>query len=43
MQSRTAVVVPFDHPILFVRLLTRTKVSRRLPEIAQTLDAISRI
>jgi hypothetical protein len=29
MQSRTAVVVPFNHPILFVRLLTRTKVSRR--------------
>ena len=43
MQSRTAVVIPFDHRILFVRLLNRTKLSRRLPEIAQTLDAISGI
>jgi hypothetical protein len=43
MQSRTAVVVPFDHRILFVRLLNCAELPGRLPEIAQTLDAITGI
>jgi hypothetical protein len=43
MQSRTAVVVPFDHRVVFVSLHNCAEFPRPLPEIAQTLNAISGI
>jgi hypothetical protein len=41
MQPCTAVAVPLHHRIFFIRPLHCTQLSRRLPEIAESLDAIS--
>jgi hypothetical protein len=43
MQSRTPVVVPFDHGILFVSSFHCAKFPRRRSEITEPLDAISGI
>jgi hypothetical protein len=43
MESHTTVIVPFDDRVIFVSLLHRAEFSSRLPEVAQTLDAISGI
>jgi hypothetical protein len=41
MESRTAVIIPFDDGIIFVGSLHRAEFSSRLPEVSQTLNAIS--
>ena len=38
--SDTAVVIPLDHCIVFVRSLNRTDLPRRLSKVAQTLDPV---
>jgi len=43
MQSGTSVVIPLDHGVFFIRSFDCAQFSRRLPEIAETLDAISGI
>jgi len=43
VQSHTTVIVPFDDRVIFVSLLDCVEFSRRLSEVAQTLDAISGI
>jgi hypothetical protein len=39
--SHTAVIIPFNDRVIFVRLLNCAEFSSRLSEGAQTLDAIS--
>ena len=41
MESHTTVIIPFDDRVIFVSLLHRAEFSSRLPEVAQTLNAIS--
>jgi hypothetical protein len=43
VESITTVIVPFNDCVVFVGLLNRAEFSRRLSEVAQTLDAISGI
>ena len=43
VESYTTVIIPFDDGVIFVCLLNRAEFSIRLSEVAQTLDAISRI
>jgi hypothetical protein len=43
VDSRTAVIVPFDNRVVFVCLLNCAEFPCRLSEVAQTLDAISGI
>jgi len=43
MQSCTAIAVPLHYCVFFIRPFNSAQFSRRLPEIAQTLDAISGI
>ena len=42
VDPHATVIIPFHFGIIFVRSLNRAKCSIRLPEVAQTLDAISR-
>jgi hypothetical protein len=41
MESHATVIIPLDDRVLFVSLLNCAEFSGRLPEVAQTLDAIS--
>jgi len=41
LESLASIIIPFDHSILLVSLLDCAQLSRRLSEVAQTLDAIS--
>jgi hypothetical protein len=41
VDSHTTVTIPFDDRVIFVGLLDCAEFSRRLSEVAQTLDAIS--
>jgi hypothetical protein len=41
MESHTTVIIPFDDRVIFVRSLNCTEFSSWLPEVAQTLNAIS--
>jgi hypothetical protein len=43
VESDTTVIIPFDDRVLFVGLLDRAEFSSRLSEVAQALDAISRV
>jgi hypothetical protein len=43
VDSHTTVIIPFDDRVIFVRLLNCAEFSRRLSEVAQTLDTISGI
>jgi hypothetical protein len=43
VKSRATVVIPLDDRVLFVSSLNCADFSRRLSEVAQTLDAISGI
>src|SRR5207245_936362 len=43
MESPAPVIIPFDDRIIFVSLLNRAEFSSLLPEVAQSLDAISGI
>jgi hypothetical protein len=43
VESRATVIIPFDDRVIFVCLLNRAEFSIRPSEVAQTLDAISRI
>jgi hypothetical protein len=43
MQPCTAIAVPLHYCVFFIRPFNSAQFSRRLPEIAQTLDAISGI
>ena len=43
MKSHTTVIIPFDDRVIFVSSLNCAELSGRLSEVAQTLDAISRI
>jgi hypothetical protein len=43
VQSCTTVIIPFDDRVIFVSLLDCAEFSSLLPEVAQTLDAISGI
>jgi hypothetical protein len=43
VESHTTVIIPFDDRVIFVRLLNCAEFPSRLSEVAQTLDAISRI
>jgi len=40
MESHTAVIIPLDDRVIFVRLLNCAEFSRRFSEVAQALDAI---
>jgi hypothetical protein len=40
VESLTAVIIPLDDCVLFVRLFDRAQFSSRYSEVAQTLDAI---
>src|ERR1700686_1246884 len=42
-EPHTTVIIPFDDRVVFVSLLNGTEFSSRLPEISQTLDAITGI
>jgi hypothetical protein len=41
MESRAAVIIPFDDRIIFVGSLHRAEFSSRFPEVSQTLNTIS--
>jgi hypothetical protein len=41
MESRTTVIIPFDHRVIFVGLLNCADLSSWLSEVAQTLHPIS--
>jgi len=41
VDSHTTVIIPFDNRVVFVSSLNCSEFSRRLSEVAQTLDAIS--
>jgi hypothetical protein len=41
MEPGATVIIPFDDRVIFVRLFHSAYFSRRLAEVAQTLDAIS--
>jgi hypothetical protein len=43
VKSHTTVIIPFDDRVLFVCSLNGAEFPGRLSEVAQTLDAISRI
>jgi hypothetical protein len=43
VDSHTTVIIPFDDRVIFVRLMNCAEFSRRLSEVAQTLDTISGI
>jgi hypothetical protein len=43
VESHTTVIIPFDDRVIFVGLLNCAEFSRRLSEVAQTLDTISGI
>jgi hypothetical protein len=43
VESHTTVIIPFEDRVIVVRLLNGAQFSSRLSEVAQTLDAISRI
>jgi len=43
VKSHMTVIIPFDDRVLFVRSLDIAEFPRRLPEVVQTLDAISGI
>jgi hypothetical protein len=40
VESLTAVIIPLDDGVLFVRLFDRAQFPSRYSEVAQTLDAI---
>jgi hypothetical protein len=43
VQSRSTVMIPLHKRVVFIRLLHRTQLPSRNPEVAQTLDAITGI
>ena len=43
VEPHTTVIIPFDDRVIFVRSLDCAEFSGRLSEVAQTLDAISRL
>ena len=43
MESRATVIIPFDDGVIFVSPLNCAEFSRRLSEVAQTLNAIPAI